>query len=318
MESLVSVIIPVYKVEDFLDRCMESIVHQTYKNIEIILVDDESPDSCPQKCDEWAKRDSRVKVIHKPNQGAGYARNSGIDIASGYYFMFVDADDYLAEDAIETLYERIVKDDSDLVIGQFVKVYSDGIERKSSYGWMYDTVIDAQEALELLGSRKKPLHCYTWAKLYRKMIFDDLRFSTLTRGEDVEILPPVINACRKVSIESKVVYYYFQREGSAVHNNDIIHCLDSLRATLNGGRFLLDRNRLKAARMYYHSAICQYMTMKDKKEAKRLIRDVFNSKERKLLRSGRDLNMIVSILSYRFPSIYKLYKKCFSFGKKQI
>ena len=104
MEPLISVIVPVYKVEQYLDECVQSIINQTYKNLEIILVDDGSPDRCPEMCDEYARQDSRIKVIHKPNGGLSSARNAGIDIARGEYIGFVDSDDYIAHDMYEKLY----------------------------------------------------------------------------------------------------------------------------------------------------------------------------------------------------------------------
>lgn len=105
MEPLISVIVPVYKVEQYLDECVQSIINQTYKNLEIILVDDGSPDRCPEMCDEYARQDSRIKVIHKPNGGLSSARNVGIDIARGEYIGFVDSDDYIAHDMYEKLYK---------------------------------------------------------------------------------------------------------------------------------------------------------------------------------------------------------------------
>ena len=103
---LISVIVPVYKVEQYLDRCLQSIVNQTYKNLEIILVDDGSPDNCPQICDEWAKRDKRIKVIHTQNRGVSTARNIGIDVANGQYIGFVDSDDWIEEDMYEFLLKK--------------------------------------------------------------------------------------------------------------------------------------------------------------------------------------------------------------------
>ena len=105
MEPLISVIVPVFKVEQYLDECVQSIINQTYKNLEIILVDDGSPDRCPEMCDEYARQDSRIKVIHKPNGGLSSARNAGIDIARGEYIGFVDSDDYIAHDMYEKLYK---------------------------------------------------------------------------------------------------------------------------------------------------------------------------------------------------------------------
>lgn len=113
--GLVSVVIPVYKVEEYLDRCLESIVRQTYKNLDIILIDDGSPDKCPQMCDEWSKKDSRIRVIHKLNEGLGEARNTGIECAKGEYICFVDSDDYIANDMVEKVYFTANKYNADVV-----------------------------------------------------------------------------------------------------------------------------------------------------------------------------------------------------------
>ena len=103
MNELISVIVPIYKVEAYLDECVQSIVNQTYRNLEIILVDDGSPDNCPEMCDEWARKDLRIKVIHKANAGAAAARNTAIDQAKGDYLGFVDGDDYIAENMFEEM-----------------------------------------------------------------------------------------------------------------------------------------------------------------------------------------------------------------------
>ena len=110
----ISVIVPVYKVEPYLDKCVSSIVNQTYTNLEIILVDDGSPDSCPTMCDAWAEKDSRIRVIHKPNGGLSDARNAGIVVATGELMAFVDSDDWIASDMYEHLYQRLTEDDSDI------------------------------------------------------------------------------------------------------------------------------------------------------------------------------------------------------------
>ena len=124
LNSLVSVIVPIYKVEDYLDECVKSIVGQTYKNIEIILVDDGSPDHCPQKCDEWAKKDLRISVVHKQNGGLSSARNAGIYNANGKYIMFVDADDTIKSNTVENMVNIITQEQSDAVIPMsYYKVY---------------------------------------------------------------------------------------------------------------------------------------------------------------------------------------------------
>ena len=120
-EPLISVIVPVYKVEPYLDKCISSIVNQTYKNLEIILVDDGSPDNCPAMCDAWAEKDSRIRVLHQRNQGGGAARNAGLDLTSGSLIAFVDSDDYIAPVMYAHLYE-LLKSGADIAECSYVEV----------------------------------------------------------------------------------------------------------------------------------------------------------------------------------------------------
>ena len=128
---LISVVVPVYKVENYLDRCVESLLAQTYQNLEIILVDDGSPDSCPALCDEWGKRDEHIVVIHKPNGGLSDARNAGVLAAHGDYIGFVDSDDYVAPDMYESLYAHLVEADADVSICGIADVYFDHTETRA-------------------------------------------------------------------------------------------------------------------------------------------------------------------------------------------
>lgn len=119
-EQLITVVIPVYRVEKYLDRCVESIVNQTYQNLEILLIDDGSPDNCPEMCDEWARKDCRIRVIHKENQGLGMARNTGIENASGRYICFFDSDDYISPELIRKAYMKIRQEQADLVLYGYI------------------------------------------------------------------------------------------------------------------------------------------------------------------------------------------------------
>ena len=121
----VSIIVPIYNVEKYLDRCMQSLLGQTLKDIEIIMVDDGSPDGCPALCDEYVRRDARVKVIHKQNAGLGYARNAGLDVATGEYVAFVDSDDYVDLEMYEKLYVTAIRTGSDVVYCGFNRYYSE-------------------------------------------------------------------------------------------------------------------------------------------------------------------------------------------------
>ena len=132
MDALISVIIPVYRVEAYLRRCMDSVLAQTYRNMEIILVDDGSDDGCPAICDEYAGQDERVKVIHQKNAGLSGARNAGIEMAQGRYLAFVDSDDYLASDFLEQLYRACVDTDSDMSVCRWEYVKGEAIPEKGS------------------------------------------------------------------------------------------------------------------------------------------------------------------------------------------
>ena len=147
-QALISVIVPVYKVEEYLPRCIDSILAQTYKNLEIILVDDGSPDKCPGICDEYAKKDPRIKVIHKKNGGVSSARNAGLKAAIGDYIFFVDSDDIIAKDALRYLYSRAQKTNAELVVGGIVQSYPSGdvveegkdVEFKNPQEALYDLI----------------------------------------------------------------------------------------------------------------------------------------------------------------------------------
>ena len=123
----ISIIVPIYNVENYLDKCIKSIVNQSFKNLEIILVDDGSPDRCPQMCDAWAERDARIRVIHKENGGPSSARNAGIELASGDYVIFLDPDDYwMGTNALCHLYEIAIQFNADVVRGEYVSIDEDG------------------------------------------------------------------------------------------------------------------------------------------------------------------------------------------------
>ena len=308
MEGLVSVIVPVYKVEQYLDKCLDSIVNQTYEKLEIILVDDGSPDSCPQRCDEWAEKDRRIQVIHKKNAGIALARNSGLDAATGDYITFVDSDDYISLDAIEIMIKRIEMDNTDMVVAQKVKVYPNGIEESTTFFSQEVEIISKEEAFHRLGSADKPFPSPTWAKLYRKYIFEEIRFPNLKTAEDTYAVVDIIARCDRISILSDTVYFYFQRDASIVHTMTREKELDNMKAATHLARFLLDCNYIKEASHYYYAAVCCSIKMKNDKNAKQLLQESFDKEERKLLRRGRDKREIVTMLATKFPCAYRFYK----------
>ncbi|MDA3053089.1 glycosyltransferase family 2 protein [Campylobacter sp. JMF_01 NE2] len=210
MQPVVSVIIPVYNVEIYLKECLNSVINQSYKNLEIILVDDGSKDKSGEICDEFAKNDSRVKVFHKENGGVSSARNLGLDMASGKYIAFVDSDDYIKKDFILSMINSILKNHSEACIVQNPKF---SIEKEN---------YDSKDLLEFmiydLENRR-----FTWGilnKMYDKNCVNDIRFSMDEKvGEDFSFFADFCLKDKKISVVSNDFYYYrIDSETSVMHN----------------------------------------------------------------------------------------------------
>ena len=178
---LISVIVPIYKVEKYLHKCIDSILAQTYTNLEIILVDDGSPDNCGKICDEYAAKDSRIKVIHQPNGGLSAARNAGLDIATGDYIGFVDSDDYIAPDMYEKLYNALVKNDADMAICDYQRF---GNELPYDEMSLTTEVITGLQAMEKQNTVINCSFVVAWSKLYKSFIFSNVRFPVGKINED--------------------------------------------------------------------------------------------------------------------------------------
>ncbi|MGN0521375.1 MAG: glycosyltransferase family 2 protein [Eubacterium sp.] len=175
MKPLISIIVPVYKTEKYLDKCIESIVNQTYESLEIILVNDGSPDGCPQKCDEWAERDSRIKVIHKENGGLADARNAGTRACSGDYVMFADSDDYLEPDMVEFLVNLSLEYDADVSRCGFYFDYENSDERCASDDKSIK-LFDYDERMKDLASGNH-ISGVAWNKLYKSSVIKSHPYS---------------------------------------------------------------------------------------------------------------------------------------------
>lgn len=211
MKDLISVVIPIYNVEAYLRECIVSICGQTYSNLEIILVDDGSPDGCGKICDEFAKKDSRIRVIHKANGGLSDARNAGIDVASGKYIAFVDSDDWIEKTMLENLYNTVLKEQADIVCcGRYL---TDG-EHVFSQSFMSNSrSYNRQDAIEeiLLG---KSLDVAAWDKLYATELFDDIRFPAGENNEDIATFYKLISKANKIAHSGTCEYYYRNRADS--------------------------------------------------------------------------------------------------------
>lgn len=229
MKDLISVIVPVYNVEKYLNRCIESIVQQTYKNLEIILVDDGSPDNCPQICDEWAQKDPRIKVIHKKNGGLSDARNVGFQSACGKYICFVDSDDWIEVDFCEVLLSAIVEYDCDIAACGYRK--TDVVKAtRTDDGDMTVEILDSMQALqELIHERK--IQQVVWNKMYKRAIIHTL-FEVGKYHEDEFWTYQIIDQCTNMVIINYIGYNYFQRPDSIMGQNFSAKRLDAIEAKL--------------------------------------------------------------------------------------
>ena len=223
--DLISVIVPVYKVEKYLRRCVDSIINQTYKNLEIILVDDGSPDNCPAICDEYAKKDYRIKVIHKENGGLSSARNAGLDIADGKYLGFVDSDDYIAPEMYEKLYQLITGNNSQIVVCNcfFVDEFDNELFRDSP---LSDETVTGMEALENLQKDNGINFVTCTNKLYSSELFNNIRFPLNKLCEDNYIAHILYHKSDKVTFTREKLYYYLQRKGSILNSGVSIKSFD--------------------------------------------------------------------------------------------
>ncbi len=216
MQDLITVIIPVYKVENYIDKCMESVLTQSYKNLEILLVDDGSPDRCGVICDEYAKRDDRIRVIHKPNGGLSSARNAALDVMQGKWVVCIDSDDYVHRDYVQKLYDAVIRTGAD------ISVCSNYQEKKDKLS-IVDIICDeeivynsADALLKLVEDNE--IKSYAWGKLYRSELFDGVRYPDGRNYEDIATTYLLFDKASKIVKIPYYLYYYLIRDDSISFN----------------------------------------------------------------------------------------------------
>jgi len=212
MGELISIIVPVYKVEKYLNRCINSIINQTYKNIEIILIDDGSPDRCGEICEEYSNKDNRITVVHKKNGGLSDARNIGMEIAKGNYITFIDSDDWVHEEYIERLYKLLKENNSDISICNFIRTSKEYIQDDTSKVILYE--FSNTEALEQLTGKYYIQMVVAWGKLYKRELFNGIKFPYGKLHEDEFTTYKVLFKSDKIVFTTETLYYYWQREDS--------------------------------------------------------------------------------------------------------
>ena len=211
-QPLISVIVPVYKVEAYLDPCVESIINQTYRNLEIILVDDGSPDRCPEMCDAWAAKDSRIKVVHKKNGGASDARNAGLDVFLGDYVTFVDADDLVVSDMVEVLFKGCVDNGADVSMCA-LQNFSENAPCLDGRNSSAEKILSGEFVCTQF------FCCYgpnPVSKLFKRSVVKESRFILGRKmGEDAAFTYPILYAQERICFVQRYMYFYRSNPSSA-------------------------------------------------------------------------------------------------------
>lgn len=215
----ISVIVPVYKVEPYLRKCLDSVVNQTYRNLEIILVDDGSPDSCGTICDEYAARDERIKVIHKANNGVALARNVGLDAATGDYIGWVDSDDWIEPEMFEAMLAAVEAYNADIAICSRMEIYPD---HSFPMGWQQAELLNKEQAVALL-VEDNVIRSYLCDKLWKRGLFQDIRFPQLKVFEDMAVMYQLFMRAERVVCLPDVLYHYEHHDASLT----AVPCLES-------------------------------------------------------------------------------------------
>lgn len=276
--DLISVIVPVYNVEAYLDKCISSIVNQTYRNLEIILVDDGSPDNCPAMCDAWAKKDSRIRVIHKLNGGLSDARNAGMTVTTGELMAFVDSDDWIDVHYIEYLYNALRQSNADISACDLREVYDDTTMITFAEQMPRVEVATSEEAIEdILHNRR--FRAVAWNKLYTRKVITGERFETGRLHEDEFFSYRLYDKAARLAYIDLPLYNYRQRSGSIMASFSVHH-LDALDAYLRRiallekkypRLLLLDKLNFCVACMNLYGAI-SIVDAEQRHEAKRRIK----------------------------------------------
>lgn len=222
----ISVIVPVYKVEPYLHKCLNSIVKQTYRNLEIILVDDGSPDKCGEICDIYAARDKRIKVIHKANGGVSSARNMGLTAVTGEWIGWVDSDDWIEPDMFEYLLQNALSYEADIAVCSRYEQYRN---HQIFRGWEREEVLDTVQAVELL-LKNDIMQNYLCDKLWRRSLFNGVAFPEGRTFEDIAVMHRLFAQAYRTVCLPRAMYHYYQRPGSIVDDKSLENRMNHYRA----------------------------------------------------------------------------------------
>lgn len=256
-----SIIVPVYKVEAYLKACIDSILAQTFRDFELLLVDDGSPDGCPALCDQAAEKDPRVRVIHQKNGGLSAARNAGLDIARGQWIGFVDSDDYIAPEMYEQLYRRVQQDHTKLALCEYQLVTEAGTPMPSRSAITEDTVLSREEAMARIDGGH---FIVAWNRLYHRSLFDELRFPVGKVHEDEYIVHQVYWQCERISVIAQPLYFYVQRAGSIMKEPTVQKQIDQAEGIFSRAEFEWEKGLTAPASSIYKKTMWLFAAIREK------------------------------------------------------
>ena len=314
-----SIIVPIYKVEKYLEECIQSILGQTFTDFELILVDDGSPDACPQMCDAAAKKDSRVRVIHQKNGGLSAARNTGIEAARGNWLGFVDSDDFVAPDMYEKLYHAAVNAGADCAMCSVQLIHEDGSRMDTLQHWKVYGGDTGEDILKTITWQNNAPYLVAWNKLYRREVFRTLRYPVGRINEDVFVFAELFDTIKMVACVEQPLYFYRQRTGSIMQSKctlrnldemwSFVHCFECFQRSdrMEMLPFVESRIFAKLTGVYYrlsaqeqHSDAMRQAMAAQKKAAKFLRQQGMLTKKAALR----------TMLFQTFPVVYGLRRKC--------
>ena len=294
-DPLVSIIVPVYKVEKYLRRCLNSIVDQTYLKTEVLLVDDGSPDHCGEICDEYSAKYTNITVIHQENQGQAAARNHAAIKATGDYIAFIDSDDYVESDYVEYLMGLVRQYNADIAIGGFRYLY-EGTECPPRKAESVELLMSTEEALNRL-NYTKGYGAAPWAKLYRRQLILDHPFPEGQIYEDLAVLYRIFCDADRVAYGNRVIYYWLQRAGSTMRSEFSDRQMAALRATEDQIWFLEEKlpSAIPSARARHEAKIVELMAVAMESSNSRSAYKTLKRKSRFFREVLKDKNVSVSM-----------------------
>lgn len=322
VNPIISIIVPVYNVEEYLEECITSILHQEFSEFELILVDDGSTDRSGSLCNEYAKKDERIAVIHQKNAGLSEARNTGIQAAKGSFISFLDSDDFIHPAMYQLLYQNVEESDSDISVCDFQYIYSHKQAIAESVKNEYKVIsnLEAVESIVRDGDRKM---ITAWCKLYRKNLFEDLTFPKGRYHEDEYITYRLFYQANTVAVSEAKLYYYRQRNNSITGSCYSLKRLDKLEALKDCIGFFMEKEEKEleiAARYRYlcNLQIAYYRVSTDMKQEKQLLKDLKDEHKKQYKeimsfknKKGRKIDKLTIGIFHLAPFLYNRLAKIY-------